>query len=79
MGADSEVKFPGNLPTPSNNFFSNPAEDLPRMFDALAIEVGAGGMAGPLPVDSVQNAKVNGFMAVAKPDGAKRQVSMLFF
>ena len=76
-GADSGVKFPGTIPTRTPNHFPHPATDIPRIWDAIATEVKQGRMAGPLPPGSVQDAKVNGFMAVTKGDGGRRQVGNL--
>ena len=73
-GADSQVNFPGTLPTRVKNFFSSPGLDLPRIFDSLATEVSLGRMAGPLEVGSIPDAKINGLMAIEKPDGSRRQV-----
>ena len=73
-GADSMVGPPGTKPTVSENWFSSPQVDLPRMMDSLATEVKHKHMAGPLPPGSVIGAKVNSFMAVPKPSGDRRQV-----
>ena len=66
-----------NIPSVSNNVFSDPAIDIPRIADALATEVKSGHMAGPLPMGSIKDAKVNGFMSVVKPGDARRQVGNL--
>ena len=76
-GCDSNVGPPGNIPSVSNNVFSDPAIDIPRIADALATEVKSGHMAGPLPIGSIKDTKVNGFMSVVKPGDARRQVGNL--
>ena len=76
-GCNSNVGFPGNEPSVSRNNFSDPATDIPRIIDALATEVKAGHMAGPFPVGYIKKGKVNGFISVSKPGGARRQVGNL--
>ena len=76
-GADSMVGPPGNQLTTSTNFFPSPPEDIPRMMDSLANEVKSEHMAGPLHPASAPDVKVNGFMAVPKPSGDRRQVHKL--
>ena len=76
-GCDSKVRSPGTSATRSRNHFPCPEIDIPRIADALASEVKAGHMAGPLDVGQVTNAKVNGFVSIVKPDGSRRQVGNL--
>ena len=47
-GADSQVKYPGTVPTKCPNVFLNPEVNLPRIADALASEIMAEHMAGPI-------------------------------
>ena len=76
-GCDSRVRFPGTSATISPNYFPQPKIDIPRIADALASEVKAGNMAGPLETDHIKEAKVNGLVSVKKPDGSRRQVGNL--
>ena len=76
-GCDSRVRAPGTDATRSKNFFPCPEVDIPRIADALATEVKAGHMAGPLNIGQVADAKVNGFVSIGKPDGSRRQVGNL--
>ena len=73
-GADSMVGPPGTNTTVSTNWFPCPRTDLPRMMDSLATEIKMEHMAGPLHPESVPVANINGFMAVPKPSGDRRQV-----
>ena len=45
--------------------------------EALATEVKAGNMAGPMNPEDFPNTKVNAFMAIPKPSGHRRQVGNL--
>ena len=76
-GCDSGVGPPGNQPTHSKNSFDNPSLDIPRILDAIATEVKAKTMSGPFPIGFIPNAKVNGFLSIIKPGGARRQVGNL--
>ena len=76
-GCDSCVKYPGTTPTKTANSFDDPVIDIPRIIDALASEVKAGRMAGPLMPGTVKDAKINGFLSIVKPSGARRQVGNL--
>ena len=76
-GMDSEVKYPGNTPTFTKNFFRNPILDIPRIGDSLATEVKNGHMAGPFPSGSIPDAKINSLMSIEKADGGRRQVGNL--
>ena len=76
-GRDSGVGYPGNIPTMSKNSFDNPSIDIPRIADSLATEIKAKTMAGPFPLGFVENSKVNGFLSIVKPGGARRQVGNL--
>ena len=75
-GADSGVGPPGNTITKTANFFTNP-EDCKKMADALATEVKEKNMSGPLNPEGFPRAKINGFMAVPKASGDRRQVGNL--
>ena len=75
-GADSGVVFPGTTVTKTGNFFTEP-EDCIKMADALASEVKAGNLAGPLDPSLFPNVKINSFMAIPKPSGDRRQVGNL--
>jgi hypothetical protein len=75
-GADSGVGPPGNKVTKSRNFFSDP-EDCKKMADALATEVKGGNLSGPLDPEMFPETKINGFMAVPKASGDRRQVGNL--
>ena len=76
-GCDSMVGSPGNRKTISRNCFQHPQIDIPRILDAVATEVKSGRMAGPFPVGYIKDAKVNGFLSIIKPGGARRQVGNL--
>ena len=76
-GCDSMVESPGDLPTHTQNHFEDPGIDIPRILDALATEVKNGRMTGPFPIGFIPNAKVNGFLSIVKPGGARRQVGNL--
>ena len=76
-GVNSEVGPPGDGTTKAPNFFPCPKIDIPRIADSLATEIKSGHMAGPLPINTVKDGKVNGFMAVEKADGSRRQVGNL--
>ena len=76
-GVDSEVGPPGSDPTRTRNHFPDPEVDLAMMVDSLASEVKSGHMAGPLPIGTIPNAKVNGLMSVRKSDGGSRPVGNL--
>ena len=76
-GCDSQVGPPGNSPSITENAFIDPTLDIPRIADALAIEVSNGHMAGPFPINHILDAKVNGFLSIVKPTGARRQVGNL--
>ena len=73
QGACSGVKHPGSSITKYKNFLPDP-EDCMKLADALATEVKAGNMTGPMVPSSVPNVKINSFMAVPKPGGHRRQV-----
>ena len=73
QGADSGVEPPGTDVTKCTNFFPDP-QDCLKMADALATEIKAGNMAGPLNSKDFPTTKVNSFMAVPKPYGHRRQV-----
>ena len=75
-GADSGVGPPGSTATRSHNFFTDP-EDCRKMADALATEVKEGNLAGPLDIELFPGTKINGFMAVPKASGDRRQVGNL--
>ena len=75
-GADSGVVFPGTTITKSSNFFTDP-EDCKKIADALASEVKAGNLAGPLEPNLFPNVKINSLMAIPKPSGDRRQVGNL--
>lgn len=75
-GADSGVGPPGNIVTKTPNFFTDP-EDCKKMADALATEVKGGNLSGPLNQEMYPDTKVNGFMAVPKSSGDRRQVGNL--
>ena len=76
-GADSRVGSPGVAATTSENYFPAPEVDIPRMMDALASEIKSEHMAGPIHPSAVTDVKINGFMAVPKPSGDRRQVYLL--
>ena len=76
-GVDSCVSEPGNSVTITRNLFPTPSIDIPRIADSLATEVKAGHMAGPFAQNSIPDAKINGIIAVEKPDGSRRQVGNL--
>ena len=76
-GMDSGVVYPGTKVTRTGNFFPTPHIDIPRMADALCTEVKKGHMAGPFEEGTIPNAKINGLVAVEKPDGSRRQVGNL--
>ena len=73
QGADSGVEPPGTDVTKCTNFIQHPPDCL-KMADALATEVKAGNMAGPLNLEDFPTTKINAFMAVPKPYGHRRQV-----
>ena len=75
-GADSGVGPPGNTVTKTPNFFTDP-EDCRKMADALATEVKEGNLSGPLDPEEYLGTKINGFMAVPKASGDRRQVGNL--
>ena len=77
LGCNSEVQPPGTNPTESENYFPDPDIDIPRIADAIASEIKAGHMAGPFEPGSIEGAKVNGFISIKKPSGARRQVGNL--
>ena len=71
QGACSGVEPQGSSVTKCGNFLPDP-EDCMKMADALATEVKAGNMAGPMDPSSFHDAKINAFMAVPEP-GSGRQ------
>ena len=75
-GADSRVGSPGEASTTTENYFSAPDVDIPRMMDALASEIKSEHMAGPIHPSTVADVKINGFMAVPKSSGDRRQVHL---
>ena len=75
-GADSRVGSPGEASTTTENYFSAPDVDIPRMMDALASEIKSEHMAGPIHPSAVTDVKINGFMAVPKSSGDRRQVHL---
>ena len=75
-GADSAVGPPGNKVTKTNNFFTDP-DDCKKMADALATEVKGENLSGPLDPERFPKTKINGFMAVPKASGDRRQVGNL--
>ena len=77
FGTDSKVASPGNQITFTQNYFSEPVVDIPRIADSLASEIKAKHMAGPLKMIDYTEVKVNGLMAVPKPSGDRRQVGNL--
>ena len=76
IGADSGVGPPGNTVTRTKNFFTDP-EDCKKMADALATEVKGKNLSGPLVPEMFPQTKINGFMAVPKASGDRRQVGNL--
>lgn len=68
QGASSGIEPPGSEVTKYKNFFPD-SEYCMKMADALASEVKAGNMTGPINPDSFHNTKVNAFMAIPKPSG----------
>lgn len=76
-GVNSKVEHPGNMATHTNNYFTEPAIDLPRIADSLASEIKSKHMAGPLKPQNHPGVKINGLMASPKPSGARRQVGNL--
>ena len=75
-GADSAVGPPGNRVTKTDNFFADP-DDCKKMADALATEVKEKNLSGPLDPEMFPKTKINGFMAVPKASGDRRQVGNL--
>ena len=71
------MQGPGSRPTITKNNFETPELDIPRIADALATEIKSGYMAGPFVPGYIRNGKINGFISVVKPDGARRQVGNL--
>ena len=77
QGCDSRVLPPGTSATVSKNYFPEPSVDIPRIADAIASELKSGHMAGPFKPGSIKEAKINGFISIKKPNGARRQVGNL--
>ena len=77
VGCNSKVGPPGDRPTVTPNTFADPAIDIPRIADAITSEVKGQRMGGPFKLGYIKNAKVNGFLSVVKPNGARRQVGNL--
>ena len=76
-GASSQVEPPGTDLTQTNNWFSDPPRQLPRVVDALASFTKNGHIAGPIFHLDKNDFKVNSIMAVDKPGGHVRVVGNL--
>ena len=76
-GASSQVEPPGRALTQTNNWFSDPPQQLPRVVDALASFTKGGHIAGPIFHLDNTKFKVNSIMAVNKPGGHIRVVGNL--
>ena len=68
-GASSQVEPPSTALTQTNNWFSDPPQQLPRVVDALTSFTKGGHIAGPIFHLDKTKFKVNSIMAVNKPGG----------
>ena len=68
-GASSQVEPPSTALTQTDNWFSDPPQQLPRVVDALASFTKGGHIAGPIFHLDKTKFKVNSIMAVNKPGG----------
>ena len=76
-GASSQVESPGTDLTKTNNWFSDPPRQLPRVVDALASFTKNGHIAGSIFRLDGNDFKVNSIMAVDKPGSHVRVVKNL--
>ena len=76
-GSSSQVEPPGTDLNKTNNWFSDPPRQLPRVVDALASFTKNGHIAGPIFHLDGNDFKVNSIMAVDKPEEHIRVVGNL--
>ena len=77
MGDQRQVEPPGTALTQTDNWFSDPPQQLPRVVDALASFTKRRHIAGPIFHLDGNDFKVNSIMAVDKPGGHIRVVGNL--
>ena len=77
FGASSHVGPPGSNLTQCPNWFPDPAQQIPKVVDALASFTAGGHVAGPIFHLDKSKFKINSIMAIKKPHGHVRVVGNL--